>query len=62
MTSSTGLTGTYSSTELDSVTLVFAAVNITATLAACPVGLVKVIVLYMLNNAFYKLIKMCRLF
>ena len=44
-TSSTGLTGTYSSTEMDGVTLVFAAVNVTAVLAACPVDLVKVILL-----------------
>jgi hypothetical protein len=41
-TSGTGLTGTYSSTEMDGVTLVFAAVNVTAVLAACPVDLVKV--------------------
>jgi len=44
-TSSTGLTGTYPSTEMDGVTLVFAAVNVTAVLAACPVDLVKVILL-----------------
>jgi hypothetical protein len=37
---------TYSSTEMDSVTLVFATVNVTAVLAACPVDLVKVILVH----------------